>query len=257
MGTTTMKPRTGDSHRHAGAAGKAHGGKAIYGASVGMLLLETRFPRIPGDGGNAETWPFPVLWRVVSGATPDRVVRDRDGIVDDFVMAGRELVAMGADGIATNCGFLMLYQDRLSMACDVPVAASSLLQVPWVERLLPSGRRVGVVTVEAQSLTPRHLECAGAQPDTPVEGTEGGNEFTRVLLGDALELDVDRAREEVVAAARRLVERHREVGAIVLECTNMPPYAAEMSCVTGLPVYDFHSLVCWFQAGLRPRRFDP
>ena len=234
---------------------RAYGGKAVYGASVGMLLLETRFPRIPGDGGNAATWPFPVLWRVVSGATPDRVVRDRSGGVEDFVAAGRELVALGADGITTNCGFLVLYQERLARECGVPVAASSLLQVPWVERLLPPGRRVGVVTVEAKSLTPRHLECAGARPDTPVEGTEGGAELTRVLLGDQLELDVDRAREDVLAAARRLVERNRDVGAIVLECTNMPPYAADVSRATGLPVHDFHSFVCWFQAGLRPRTF--
>ena len=234
----------------------AHGGKAVYGASVGMLLLETRFPRIPGDGGNALTWPFPMLWRVVGGATPDKVVRDRGGIVDDFVAAARELVAIGADGITTNCGFLVLYQDRLAEACGVPVAASSLLQVPWVERLLPPDRRVGVLTVEADSLTRRHLECAGARPDTPVEGTEGGAELTRVLLGDELELDVDRARDDVIAAARRLVERNRDVGAIVLECTNMPPYAAEVARATGLPVYDFHSFVCWFQAGLRPRTFD-
>ena len=51
------------------------GGKAVYGASVGMLMLETRFPRIPGDIGNAGTWPFPVLYKVVRGASPDHVVR--------------------------------------------------------------------------------------------------------------------------------------------------------------------------------------
>ena len=231
------------------------GGKAVYGASVGMLLLETRFPRIPGDGGNAATWPFPLLYRVVGGATPDRVVRDRDGIVDAFAAAARELVSMGADGITTNCGFLVLCQDWLARECGIPVAASSLLQIPWVERLLPPERRVGVLTVEASSLTPRHLECAGARPDTPVEGTEGGAEFTRVLLGDESELDIERAREDVVAAGLRLVERHRDVGAIVLECTNMPPYASEVSRATGLPVYDFYSFVCWFQAGLRPRAF--
>ena len=235
----------------------ARGGKTVYGASVGILLLESRFPRIPGDGGNTGTWPFPVLCRVVAGATPDRVVRGgAGGIVEDFVAAARDLVAVGADGITTNCGFLVLHQDRLARACGAPVAASSLLQVPWVERLLPPGRRVGVITVDASSLTPRHLECAGARADTPVEGTEEGAEFTRVLLGDELELDVDRAREDVITAARRLVERNRDVGAIVLECTNMPPYAACVSRVVGLPVYDFYSFVCWFQAGLRPRRFD-
>ena len=233
-----------------------HGGKTIYGASVGILLLESRFPRIPGDGGNAATWPFPMLYRVVDGATPDRVVRGgAEDLVDELATAARELVAFGADGITTNCGFLILHQDRLAQVCGVPVATSSLLQVPWIERLLPPGRRVGVVTVESDSLTARHLERAGARPDTVVEGTESGAELTRVLLGDELELDVDRAREDVIAAARRLVDRARDIGAIVLECTNMPPYAADVSLATGLPVYDFHSFVCWFQAGLRPRSF--
>ena len=234
----------------------ARGGKAVYGASVGILLLESRFPRIPGDGGNAGTWPFPVLYRVVAGATPDKVVRGAAaGSVEDFAAAARELAALGADGITTNCGFLVLHQDRLARACGIPVASSSLLQVPWVQALLPPGRRVGVLTVDASSLTPRHFECAGAPADTPVEGTEPGAEFTRVLLGDELALDVERAREDVLAAARRLVERHRDVGAIVLECTNMPPYAADVARATGLPVYDFYGFVCWFQAGLRPRAF--
>ena len=67
---------------------------------------------------------------------------------------------------------------------------------------------------------------------------------------------MERAREDVVTAGRRLVERNPDVGAIVLECTNMPPYAADVSRATGLPVHDFHSFVCWFQAGLRPRTFD-
>src|ERR1700726_4492986 len=89
----------------------AHGGKAIYGARLGILMLEARFPRIPGDMGNASTFPFPVLYKVVSGASPDRVVRKRaEGLLDAFLGAAAELVALGADGITTNCGFLSLYQ---------------------------------------------------------------------------------------------------------------------------------------------------
>lgn len=235
----------------------ARGGKTVYGATVGILALETRFPRIPGDGGHAGSWPFPVLYRAVRAATPERVVRGgAEGLVDAFCEAAAELAALGADGIATNCGFLVLHQERLARACAVPVASSSLIQAPWVEALLPPGRRVGVLTVDSASLGPRHLECAGAPADTPVEGTEAGRELTRVLLGDEPELDVERARGDVLAAARRLVERHPEVGAIVLECTNMPPYAADVAHATGLPVYDFHTLVCWLHAGLRPRRFE-
>ena len=73
-----------------------HGGKTVYGASVGILMLETQFPRIPGDIGHAETWPFPVHYRVVRGATPDNVVRgDAMAQLAGFVDAGRDLVAMG------------------------------------------------------------------------------------------------------------------------------------------------------------------
>lgn len=235
----------------------ATGGKTIYGASVGILMLESRFPRIPGDGGNATTWPFPLLYKVVANATPERVVRERaQGLLDAFVDGAKELVALGADGITTNCGFLALYQRELATVCAVPVASSSLMQVPLVQSLLPPDRRVGVVTVNAESLTEAHLLAAGAAADTPVVGTEGGGEFTRVLLGDELQLDIAKARDDVVSAGRQLVERHPEVAAVVLECTNMGPYAADMASALRLPVYDFVSFVCWFQSGLRPRRFD-
>src|ERR671939_1193951 len=89
----------------------ARGGKALYGAPLGILMLEARFPRIPGDMGNATTWPFPVLYKVVRGASPRRVVTERAaGLLDDFLAAARELVDLGADGVTTNCGFLSLFQ---------------------------------------------------------------------------------------------------------------------------------------------------
>ena len=114
------------------------GGKNVYGAAVGILMLGTRFPRIDGDIGNAGTWPFPVMYRVVPGASPDRVVRlQAKGLLDAFIDAGKDLIRHGADGISTNCGFLALFQDEFSAALDVPVATSSLMQVPFVERLLP------------------------------------------------------------------------------------------------------------------------
>jgi len=234
----------------------ARGGKAVYGASIGILMLETRFPRIPGDGGNATTWPFPMLYKVVPAATPERVVRQgAQGLLEVFITGARELVAKGADGITTNCGFLAVYQKDLAAACNVPVAASSMMQVPWVQSLLPPGRRVGIVTISKDSLTPAHLEAAGAPPDTPVEGTDSGREFCRALLNDELSLDVELAREDVLEAAKRLVAGYSEVGAIVLECTNMPPYAADISAELDLPVYDFYSFVNWFHAGISPRRF--
>ena len=235
----------------------ARGGKAIYGAPLGILMLDARFPRIPGDMGNATTWPFPVLYRVVRGASPDKVVlQGARGLLPDFIDAAQDLVRLGAEAITTNCGFLSLFQRELAAAVGVPVATSSLLQVPWVQATLPPGKRVGVVTVSAATLTPEHLAAAGVPPDTPLAGTEGGREFYRVLIkGESDDLDVALAEQDVVDAGRALVAAHPEVGAIVLECTNMPPYAAALQAAVGLPVYDVYSLIAWFHAGLRPRSF--
>ncbi|MDX6750219.1 aspartate/glutamate racemase family protein [Geminicoccaceae bacterium 1502E] len=237
---------------------KAKGGKAVYGARLGILMLEARFPRIPGDMGNAETWPFPVLYRVVPAASPDRVVRHgADGLYASFLQAARELVACGADGITTNCGFLSIFQERLAGDLGVPVATSSLMQAAFIERLLPPGRKVGILTISAGTLTAAHLRGAGVPEGTPVVGTEGGREFSRVILDGELELDVAAAEQDILDAGARLVREHPEVGAILLECTNMVPYAAALRRSTGLPVFDIYSFMLWFHQALRPRRFAP
>ncbi|MDA0675095.1 MAG: aspartate/glutamate racemase family protein [Proteobacteria bacterium] len=239
-----------------GSSRMAYGGKTVYGATVGMLMLETSFPRIPGDLGHAPTWPVPVLFKVVSGATPERLNDQRESkLLDLFVKAGKELVAQGADGLTTSCGFLSLYQDRLKAECGVPVAASSLLQVPLVEALLPPGKRCGVVTISRNILRPEHLEAAGCAPDTPVQGCEAGEEFVHIARRPVDVLDVAKAEADVLNAGAELVRRHPEVGAIVMECTNMPPYAAALRNHVGLPVFNIYTLVSWFQAGLRPRQF--
>ncbi|MCK6450250.1 MAG: aspartate/glutamate racemase family protein [Alphaproteobacteria bacterium] len=218
----------------------AHGGKAVYGARLGILMLEARFPRIPGDMGNAATWPFPVLYKVVRGASPERVVTRRaEGLRDAFIAAAQELVA-----------------DReIAAAVGVPVATSSLMQAPFLERLLPPGRRVGIVTISRRTLTEEHLVAAGVAPDAPVIGTDDGEEFTRAIIGNEATMDVAAAERDILAAGKALVARHKEIGAIVLECTNMIPYARALSEALGLPVHDMYGFACWFHAGLSPRDF--
>ena len=235
----------------------ARGGKAIYGAPLGILMLEARFPRIPGDMGNGTTWPFPVLYRVVQGASPEKVVlQGARGLLPDFIAAAKELVSQGAEAITTNCGFLSLFQQELAGELGVPVATSSMMQVTWVQAMLPPGKRVGLITVSGSSLTPAHLAGAGVPPDTPVAGTENGKEFFRVLIkAEKDDMDVALAEQDILDAGKDLLARHPDVGAIVLECTNMPPYAAALQAQTGLPVYDIYSMITWFHAGLRPRAF--
>jgi Asp/Glu/hydantoin racemase len=241
-------------------SGRVRGGLNQYGFTVGILILDTRFPRIAGDIGNAATFPFPVRYHRVRGADPDRVVRrGAEGLLPAFVEGARALEGEGVGAITTSCGFLVKYQQELARAVRVPVFTSSLLLVPLVHRLLPAGRRVGILTVNAGTLGPDHLRGAAIGSEIPIAvvGMETEKEFTRVLLGDELELDVDAAREEHVRVARRLTTEYPDVGAIVLECTNMPPYTADIRRETGLPVFDIVSLVTMVHgalgAGLGPR----
>ncbi|MEO0654058.1 MAG: aspartate/glutamate racemase family protein [Pseudomonadota bacterium] len=232
------------------------GGKTVYGATLGILMLNTRFPRIPGDIGNATTWPFPVQYKVVPSATPDNVVRgDAGPLLEAFIDAGRELVALGCDGVATNCGFLVPFQDDMTRALGVPVAASSLLQAPMIQRTLPAGQTVGILTISSETLSPAHLAAAGLDATVPVAGTGAGSHFTQRILDDAAEIDFAQARADNIAAAERLVADHPDVGAILLECTNMVPYAADIRRATGRPVFSIYSYLVWFQAALLPRRF--
>ncbi|MGR3387591.1 MAG: aspartate/glutamate racemase family protein, partial [Paracoccus sp. (in: a-proteobacteria)] len=188
----------------------ATGGKAIYGAPLGILMLEARFPRVYGEMGNALTWPFPVMYRIVRGATPDRVVCDAArGLLDDFIAAARDLVDLGAEGITTNCGFLSIFQKELVEAVRVPVATSAMMQVPWIDAALPPGRRAGIVTINAPGLTIAHLEGIGVPADTPIRGTENGTEFFRTIIrAEKQDLDLALACADVVAAAQDLVARH-------------------------------------------------
>ena len=221
--------------------------------TLGILMLDNAFDRFPGDLGNPATFDFPVLYARTAGATTEAITTIQDDqFLEPFTRAAESLIAQGADGIITSCGFLAIYQREFARRLSVPVATSALLQVPWVERLLPAGKRVGVITFNGASLGKAHLDGVGAALDTPVVGLVDDGRFRRALLGDA-SADSFAAREaEAIEAAERLIRLHPAVGAIVLECTNLVPHAAAIHDATRLPVYDVMTLVRWFHAGLRP-----
>ena len=205
--------------------------------ALGVLMLDTRFPRLRGDIGNPGTFDFPLLYAVVADASPQRVVRDADAtLLQPFIAAAQGLVAQGASAITTSCGFLVLWQHELQAAVEVPVWTSSLL-------CLPGMNSAGVVTVDAAALTPLHLKAAGARTDTPVEGLAPGCAFQRSLLDNLPTLDARDAERQTVAAAQRLLAAHPQLTDIVLECTNMPPHADAVRRATGRRVHDITTFI--------------
>ena len=236
------------------------GGFTNYGEPVGILMLETRFPRPAGDIGNAGTFEFPVKYRIVRGASPERVVRLGDTqLLEPFIEAARELESGGVRAVTTSCGFLALFQKEIAAALVIPFFSSSLLQLPLVWRITGCSGPIGVLTVSAASLTDRHFEMVGAA-DIPrvVYGMDGSKEFGRVFMDSSLEgsrdsctLDMELCTREIEDTAGRMMLEHPEVRAIVMECTNMPPFREAVRRRTGLPVFDIVTLTRYIYSSVR------
>lgn len=207
---------------------------------VGVILLDTRFPRPLGDIGQPDTFAqagLPVRLLRVPRASVQRVVREADpALLVPFIEAAKTLEHEGAALITTSCGFLAQHQQALQAAVGVPMISSSLLQCAGLNA-------PGIVTFDADSLAPTVLAGAGVPAGTPVSGLQAGCCMQRTILHDLLEMDLSQAENDVVQAALRLVQQHPQVRHIVLECTNMPPYRNAVARATGRPVFDLETLL--------------
>lgn len=214
-----------------------------YGRPVGILAMEERIPCPPGTPGNPTTFPFPVCYEIVKGASVDslREVNHPDQS-SAFLAAGQALIERGACAVAGACGLMIVHQAALSDALRVPVLTSSLLQLPMIARMISPRQRIGVIASSRSSLKAEHLALAGAAEVATVIVSMDGQKFFETGMRDGL-LDFNKAQAEAVAVARGLVADEPDVAAIVLECVDLPPYAAAIQDAIGLPVFDIVTLV--------------
>lgn len=237
---------------------KAQQGRDVYGAPVGIIVMDCLIPYPPGTPGNPSTFGFPVLYEVVRGATMESLIYSPDaGLAEPFLEAGRRLVAQGVRAVFGNCGFMILFQDRMAAELPVPVFMSSLLQLPLVARGLARNQSVGIISASATSLTKRHMEIAlgGAEVDFHITGLETRPAFKAAIHDQCGELDFEAVETDVVAAASDLVAAHPEIGAFLFECTDLPPYAHAVQKATGLPVFDASTLINFSAATVMRSRF--
>lgn len=227
---------------------------------IGVLCMDTAFTKIPGHIRNRSTFDFPVRYQVVAGATAERLVTHADpSLLEPFVRAAKELEAAGVSAITGACGFLVIFQEELADAVSVPLYTSSLIQLPMVGRMIRSDQRVGLLVAKERSLTRRHLQAVGAEAvPVAVAGMEDQPEFREVMLqARRVELDADRLEREVLAVVDRLARDNADLGALVVECTDLVPFAHRIQARLGLPVFDIVTLTTMVHASLTRRPFTP
>ncbi|TIP07898.1 MAG: hypothetical protein E5X73_34590 [Mesorhizobium sp.] len=235
------------------------------GAPVGILMFERARdafyrPLIPGSVGNASTWTVPARYMTMPGINFDRIIGPEASHAEVVVVqAAAELVREGAQLISSNCGFMIRYQDAVRAAVDVPVLLSSLVLGPFLERVLPQGKALGIVTARASSLTPDLLKVAGLPCNSErvaIAGLEDCPVFAGTWLTMSRDFDYDAVEKEIVGAAVNLLARRPDIGTLLLECSELPPFAAAVQRATHLPVYDFTSMIEFFAHGLVRRPFS-
>lgn len=221
-------------------------------SQIGILMLDSRFPRFIGDIGHPETFEPAALVKIVRNATPRRVVTEQaSGLVEDFIDAATELEQEGVDLITTSCGFLVLHQAKLQASVNVPLVSSSLLAVPIaIEVLRKRGLQPAILTISADNLTNAHLQAANCPSDIPVGAPDPKGHFCTQILSNNASMDNNLAREEIIATTTELMRSHNNIGALVLECTNMPPYASDLERLFKIPILSLPSLLPFLQIGL-------
>lgn len=232
-------------------------GRVIYGAPIGILLLDEYTPHVPGDITNVSTFGYPVLAHVVERLSVARAV-GKDESAYDILRAGAQvLVGQGVRAVTSNCGFLAVHQQKLAAELDVPVFLSSLMQIPFISAMLGRNRKLGILTANGENLDAALLAAIDIEmsPQLLVRGLEQAPHFSQMVLEECGTFDPQKIERELVAAATQLTQEEPSTGAILLECALFPAYAAAVGAATGLPVFDFATMIDFVHTAVVPKSY--
>lgn len=236
----------------------ARKGQTSGGEAIGILLLDTSVPFIPGDVANATTYPFPVRFQKVEGFTVARAIGKDPSVIEALIEAAEDLVAKGVRAVTGDCGFMAIHQNALAEKIRIPVFLSSLLQIPFITGLFTDTAKLGIITAVAGSLDSRLLKSIGIEnPEKLViAGLENQPHFYDFAIKETGELDTDKVEKEVVATARNMTTKNPDIRALLLECSLLPPYAAAVQEAVALPVFDYITMIRFVFSAVVQKRYS-
>ncbi len=232
-------------------------GQNIAGYGVGILHLDNVwYPMVPGNVVNAWTYDFPVRMKAVKGLDTPTLHSGSPKAFEEILKAAKELEKEGCRAISAACGFFAHFQKQLADEMDIPVAISSVVQIPWIRPLLKKGQKIGILTANKGSMTESLLRGCGVQDSSNlvIKDALATEEFATVVNMRGY-FDNTIAQQEIVDLALELIRENDDIGAILLECSDMPPYAAAIQNATQLPVFDFITLIRWLHSGVAQKPY--
>lgn len=229
-------------------------GQNIAGYPIGIVYIEDVFyPMVPGNIVNGYTFPFPVRLKAVEGLDCQNLFDAADGVYEMVLETCKKLEKEGVRAISGACGFFGNYQAKIAEELSVPVALSSLVQLPWIATLLKKDQTIGVLTAQKDSFTDQLLDSCGVCTELKkrllVKDLGHEDQFSCIPEGRGV-FDNGLVQQEVVGKAMEILEEAPNTGAILLECSDMPPYAYAVQAATGVPVFDFTTLIRWLHSAV-------
>ncbi|WP_461240278.1 aspartate/glutamate racemase family protein [Paucilactobacillus sp. N302-9] len=217
---------------------------AVAGNAIGIIAVNLVYPKLPGNVANATTFSFPVDYEVIDIKIED-LFEGKAEIKDVIITAARRLEQRGVRAIVGACGYFANFQEEVKQAVHVPVFLSSLSQLPIIKLGLADNQKIGVFVASFKDATAKFFAKSNADiNDCVIQDIGTLPKFHPIRYGET-ELDNAGLRAQLITTTQQLLGNHPEIGAILLECSDLPPYAAAIQGASELPVFDFITLINW------------
>lgn len=226
----------------------------IAGAAIGIITIDFDYVKLPGNVANATTFKFPVAYEVVSFPIED-LFEGKPEILDQILEAAKRLEKKGVRAIVGACGYFNHFQEDIKQVVNVPVFMSSVLQIPLIKMGLKDNQKIAVLVADGQGANRAFFAKAHANIDDCIIQDIGSLESFAPIRYIKPYLDNARLEKDLVQVTKALTQKHPEIGAVLLECSDLPPYAAAIQREVGLPVFDFITLINWVFEAVVKRQY--
>ncbi|KXA90488.1 hypothetical protein AKJ37_03190 [candidate division MSBL1 archaeon SCGC-AAA259I09] len=221
-------------------------GQAIAGNAIGILVLDANYPLVPGNVANATTFNFPVHYKILEGVDSPPVIKGDPSVLDQIIGDAKQLEKQGVRAVVGACGYFGHYQKEVAEKLNVPTFLSSLTQVPTIKQGLKTGEKLGIICADSDNFGEELMKSCGinSTDDIVVTGAQNSPEFMSILESKGT-FNNTKLKREIIGLVKELITENEDIGALLLECSDLPPYAYAIQEVAEMPVFDYTTMINW------------